>query len=39
MRFIVYFLINGIEYHRIVKGGRSVQALKKRYKVFKVSRY
>lgn len=39
MRFIVYFTINGIEHHRIVRGGRAVESLKKRYAVFKVSRY
>lgn len=39
MRFIVYYEYNGANYYKIVKGGRAVQALKKRYHVYQVSRY
>lgn len=39
MRFIVYYEYNGANYYKIVKGGRTVQALKKRYNVYRVSRY
>ena len=39
MRFIVYYEYNGANYYKIVTGGRAVQALKKRYHVYQVSRY
>lgn len=39
MRFIVYYEFNGANYYKIVKGGRAVQTLKKRYHVYQVSRY
>lgn len=39
MKFIVYYEINGANYHKIVKGGRAVQSMKKRYNVYEVRRY
>lgn len=39
MKFIVYYDVRGVEHYRIVKGGRAVQAMKKRYNVFRVARY
>ena len=39
MRFIVYYEYLGENYYKIVKGGRAVQELKKRYHVFQVKRY
>lgn len=39
MKFIVYYECNGANYYKIVNGGRAVQALKKRYNVYQVSRY
>jgi hypothetical protein len=39
MKFIVYYEINGVQYHKIVKGGRAVESMKKRYSVYEVRRY
>ena len=39
MKFIVYYEFNGANYYKIVKGGRAIQALKKRYNVYQVNRY
>ena len=39
MKFIVYYEKNGISYHRVVKGGRAVETMKKRYNVYQVKRY
>ena len=39
MKFIVYYVKNGIDYYKIVKGGRAVHSLKKRYHVYEVKRY
>lgn len=39
MKFIVYYECGGANYYKIVKGGRAVQSLKRRYHVYQVSRY
>ena len=39
MRFIVKYEYRGANYCKIVKGGRAVQSLKKRYYVYSVTRY
>ena len=39
MKFIVYYEMHNVEYFKIVRGGRAVERLKKRYNVFKVKRY